>query len=288
MNKTALVTIVCGDTYQEKWNRYCKKSWVDYAKKYNYDLVVFDTPLDESDRAKSRSIAWQKCLVLDQPQVKQYERAIWVDSDIIINTELAPEITNGIPIDKIGATNEYAFYTEENYSFLYERYIKQWVKNGSNAIVNKTPNQYYRTFGIETDVNEVVQTGVMVLSPLHHNELLKHVYYNYEDKGASDWNYEMRPLSYEIVKNDLHYFINGRFNFLYNNFKNLFYAHLLETKPPIFKKKTLYHKLLNKLTKRANFKMQEQLAVQNAFDNAYFLHFAGCIHDLQYTNLDLD
>jgi len=284
MDKKALVSIVYGDTYLSSWSKYCEKSWKEYASKYNYDIVIFNEPLDNSELARSRSVAWQKCLVLNTPQLINYDRVLWLDSDIIINNAIAPDIVKDVPLNKIGVTNEFSFYTEENYAFLFEGYIRYWLKENPNAVINPTPNAFYTSFGLNTTLNEVVQTGVMVLNPKYHNDILKHVYYNYEDKGGSSWNYEMRPLSYEIVKSDFHYFINNRFNLLYNNFKYLYYKHLVDSKPDVFSKPSIYHNVLNKLTRRANFTMQEKLAVQNAFSNAYFLHFAGCQEDIKYSD----
>src|ERR1051326_3225552 len=56
--------------------------------------------------------------------------------------------------------------------------------------------------------------GVLVLSPLHHREIFEHVYRQYEDKGGPGWNYEMRPLSFEIQERSLQHLIDARFNVL--------------------------------------------------------------------------
>ena len=65
MARFAITTICTGAAYLADWQRYARKSWEAYAQRHGFELVVFEKPLDSSDRAQGRSPAWQKCLVLD-------------------------------------------------------------------------------------------------------------------------------------------------------------------------------------------------------------------------------
>ena len=102
--RAAIVTIVIGADYEETWARLCQDCWRDYARKFDFDLIVIAGPLDTSPRAAARSPAWQKLLILNQPWAQRYERIIWLDSDIII----APDAQNIAlawgPAEKIGLT----------------------------------------------------------------------------------------------------------------------------------------------------------------------------------------
>ncbi len=269
MNK-AIVTIIIGDKYKRLWGKYAENGWRSYCKKHGYDLIIIDEPLDNSDLAKSRSVAWQKCLVLSNSKVQHYDKVVWIDSDIQINTDEAPDIISFLPEGKIGCTDAYCFYTRETYSFLYDVLIKYWQKQGLNPLVNRTGNDYYLNFGIETTETDVVQTGVLILEPGNHQELMEYTYYNYEDKGSAEWNYEMRPLSYEIVRNQLHHFLDHRFNFGFDNFQKMFY-------PQIGQKKDGFFSL-------GNTKLLRQ-AASIAFANSYFLHFAGCQDLMKHTEV---
>jgi hypothetical protein len=93
----------------------------------------------------------------------------------------------------------------------------------------------------------------MVLSPRHHRELLEHVYHNYEDRGGEPWNYEMRPLSFEIQKQGLLHVLDSRFNAL------------------------LVHLILQKQMELRCALLPNECAtfVRLIFDQAYFLHLAG-------------
>jgi hypothetical protein len=107
----------------------------------------------------------------------------------------------------------------------------------------------------------------MVLSPEHHAGVLKNVYDTYEDND-NRLNYEMRPTSYEILKNDLIYWLDPRFNKLMHLEKAAYYPFLLDSKLlPRFHKKAIKKTVLNAI-----------------FFNNYFLHFIGCVPEMKFIN----
>ena len=112
MARQAIVTLAVGASYAERFERDCRPNWTPYARRHGFGLVVITEPLDTSERAKSRSPAWQKCLILGAPQLAGYDRVVWIDSDICINPS-APSITDGVPPERIGATDEHSFPSRE-------------------------------------------------------------------------------------------------------------------------------------------------------------------------------
>ena len=112
VTKNAIVTLAIGSVYLDRFEQLCRKNWTGYAERHGFDLFVIQEPLDESERARSRSPAWQKCLVLGAPDLAGYERVVWVDSDIFLNPA-APSILEGAPIERIGVTDEHRFPTPE-------------------------------------------------------------------------------------------------------------------------------------------------------------------------------
>src|SRR5215831_17825903 len=98
--KKALVTLAVGPNYRERWERLCRKTWIAYCERHRYDLILLDTALDTSERARCRSPAWQKCLNLEPSVAADYDRVVWVDSDILINP-VAPCIAQSAPVEKI-------------------------------------------------------------------------------------------------------------------------------------------------------------------------------------------
>jgi hypothetical protein len=258
MSKNALVTLAVGPDYSERFERLCRRNWTAYAERHGLDIVVFKDALDTSERARRRSPAWQKCLVLGAPEVARYERVVWVDSDIVINPA-APSILDGVPPEKIGVTDEHRFPAPGVRQAILRDIVAAVPEVGE---LNKrfwqawqNPGAWHAYFGLPSGQVHILQTGVMVLSPKHHRELFEHVYNAYEDGGSKSFNYEMRPLSHEIQRYALHHLIDARFNalvwwlFLQTNFGN---GSPTETE--------MQHFLLD------------------MYRRSYFLHFAGSAH----------
>lgn len=71
---TAVDRMNCGSYWKFVYptvNKYCKK--------HNFDLIHYDSKLDELDRAPN----WQKILIL-QKHIDEYDWLIWLDADILI------------------------------------------------------------------------------------------------------------------------------------------------------------------------------------------------------------
>ena len=99
----------------------------------------------------------------------------------------------------MGAVDEYATPTPELHRHTLAKLYRRWEAEGVPFVRNETAADYYRVYGLPGGFDSVVQTGVMVLSPRHHRTLLEAVYETYDDRGPG-WNYEMRPLSYELLR----------------------------------------------------------------------------------------
>ena len=255
VTKKAIVTLAVGAHYAERFEQVCRKNWTAYAERHGFDLVVFKEPLDRSDRAKRRSPAWQKCLILSAPDVADYERVVWVDSDICINPA-APSILDGVPIERIGATDEHRFPTPDVRQGLLQgiiacapaegefdkRYWQGWIDASA----------WHAAAGLPSGQAHIVQTGVLVLSPKHHREVLEHVYRAYDDCGP---NYEMRPLSYEIQRHAFQHWIDPRFNAL-----------------------LWWMFLQGNIHGRIESQSEIRSFVRECYRRSYFLHFAGAAH----------
>jgi hypothetical protein len=255
MTRQAIVTLAIGTEYADRFEAHCRASWSAYAKRHGFDLVVITEPLDTSARAKGRSPAWQKCLVLGAREVAGYDRVVWIDSDICINPS-APSILDGVSPERIGAVDEHSFPSTEVRQAILETIVSVAPENGDadKAFWRawRDPGSWHGYFGLPSGQSHIVQTGVLVLSPQHHSGLLEHVYEMYEDRGGKQFNYEMRPLSHEIQARTLQHWIDPRFN-------ALVWWLFLEQNPGI---------------------QPEELRrfVQENYRRNHFLHFAGCAH----------
>ncbi len=271
--KQAIVTLVVGDRYKSEWRRFSQPGWLAYAKRHHLDLIPLEERLDTSHRSAGRSPSWQKLLILSQDFARRYERIIWVDSDVVINPD-APLITDGVPPQRVGAVDEYSFPSRGYHSLAIRRVAE--ALSLPEEHVWPTPESYYETWGLLPSFQEVVQAGVLVLSPEHHREICEHTYYAYEDRGGPIWHYEMPPLSYELLSNDFIHWIDQRFNTLWMYIKALHYPWLLEKRYGLLRSV--------KGARRLSFKLEERRLrrpLMATFLNSYFLHFAGCPRDVR-------
>ena len=255
----ALVTLVVGSDYQARFERYCRRNWTAYARRFGFDLVVFDSLLDTSPRASARPIYWQKNLVLQRRELAEYEQVAWIDSDIIINAEAAPSIFDNVPEERIGAVDEYRVPDAATYRKALALTYLRARRTGHPFLHNLTPEEYYRARGLPA-FGEVVQGGVIVSSPRHHRDVFCAVY-DHEDPGIPASNYEMGALSYEILRRDLVTWLDYRFN-------RLVMFGVAEHLPKMG--------LAGEQVSLPSEPDYVTAIIAKLFASCYFLHFAGC------------
>ncbi len=309
INKKALVTLAIGKKYEEMFEKYCKKNWSYYCNRHSYDLVVLTNSLDETDRGRNRSPAWQKLLILSQDWSSKYEQIVWVDTDIFINADLAPDIAENVPIDKVGAVDAYSIPSRELYTIALKRLYENYRCIGMKYIDNITPGLFYENRGIHGgDLDKVVQTGVFVCSPEKHRDIFEYIYYNYEDENKSaEWNYEMPAMSYELVKNDMVHWIPQQFNFCISDLTSAFYPFIFHSNSLtslaeravnkiqrgnpksllIRQSLLLIEKMISKIQQKDPKSLLMRQSLNNIYDLGYFIHFAGCSKMMEYLHQHL-
>ncbi|QWR76103.1 hypothetical protein [Candidatus Magnetomonas plexicatena] len=265
-NNKAIVTMAIGDIYGSLWHGLCKSGWERYAQKHGFDIICIDSPIDDSERAANRSPAWQKCLILSQDFSKKYDRIVWIDSDILINADNAPSIVEEVPENMVGAIDVWSSPTSGWFPVALQRLIDITPKGDT---FSQNVSMYYKKYGLPDTFDKVVQTGVLVLSP-KHRDILEKTYYEYEEKGGSEWNYEMRPLSYELQKASKVHWIDIRYNMSWPIYKCLLYPFLM----------------LESTLEEERKKALSTVCVNTAYHNGYFLHFPGDKSDMMLVNQD--
>lgn len=269
----AIVSLVLGELYQNRFRRQCYANWKSYASRHGLDLIVFEEPLDDSARAKSRSPAWQKCLAVTDDRVRHYEQVAWIDSDILISPT-APNIFDAVPAETVGAVADFAYPSPEEYRLRLTAMEHRWRAQGTTIVSALTPHAYYEAFGLP-GLDHVAQTGVIVLSPEFHRDIFRGVYAQYEDRGSAAFHYEMRPLSYEVVRSGRVTWLNPRFNMVISFGLPDQYLNDLTTP----------YSLLDRVGVKAELPLsQRQRRMKGAyralFRDSYFLHFAGRQHEM--------
>lgn len=273
MARNALATLIIGDRYSQTFRHALRPGWEAYCRRHDLDLVVVDQALDSSPRAQKRSPAWQKLLIHQTPGLSGYERIAWVDCDIAIAPH-APNVFDQVRPERVGAVNDHATPSREDHRLVTERAYKQWDAEGVKYIPNRTAKEWYARAGITCDFEDVVQTGMFVYSPARHARLFEDVYHSYEDLGDPALNHEMRPLSFELLKADVVDWLSVKYNMMWTCYQALYYPflerpELLPGRLPLFAKTYLCGLL-------------RRPCVRCAFDNNYFLHFAGGSKDFLY------
>ena len=238
VNKTAIVTLIVGKEYLETWKKYSQKSFEDYAKKYNFDFYLLNQFIDDK---QNKHVAWQKLLIGTLNKLKKYENLIWIDADIIINVENAPNILNGIPKDRVGVVRYHPLLSQPLFHTAHARMSEGLSAEQFNLKILKTHN-------LEAHPKCLINSGVLVVPKSAYN-VLKNIYYKYEEIKNNN-HQEQVFLSYELYINKLTCFIDDRFNAVWYEFKQ---------GPYFFR------------CSKAN----DKLLVKKVLSEVYFLHFAG-------------
>jgi hypothetical protein len=266
---TRLVTLALGDKHRAVFER-VRPGWEAYAARHGYELTPLFAPLDESPRAKARSPAWQKLLILEEAVAQGAERVVWIDCDIAINPGKAPPIETGVPLEKIGAVARDASFPPETASLQ-----ALGVPGMAEAIGFRTgqppptAQDYYAAYGL-SEAGDFVNTGVLALSPAHHRSLFARLYNEAPDQPDPLNQYEQPHLSHAILAQGLLHPLDRRFNRIWFDEMCALYPFLIFQNPQDQGWDSLVH-----------------LCVQSAYVNSWFLHFAGGVQFLGYWRADI-
>lgn len=221
-SKRAIVTLALGASYLARWRAVVQPRFAAYAESQGYDAILIATHLDGSWRALKRSAAWQKCLILSQPWSAAYERIGWIDADCVPRPD-APDLFDGIPEGKIGATFVYSQLSDADIEVQIERAYRVRAPNGAARIAHLAiQNEGYRSDGLTDPPEDMVHTGVLALAPAHHRELLEAAYAR---ESQNRW-YEQTALSYFALKAGLISPFSPRFNWLLDSVMAMDAPHL--------------------------------------------------------------
>ncbi len=257
-NTKALVTLNIGEKYKNMWRDSFADTWFKYAEKHGYDVVSIEDYIDRSAFGYARSPHWQKCLILEDAETQDYEYVVWIDSDIMINYHTAPCIVAANERDndesKVGAVTWQG--SERPNPERFENGIKR-VWNGNQAawvraLENPTFQKFFELGGYPMDRDDTMNTGVLVLKPDKHRDVLRHVYETYQENPHT--SKEQMALCHYLLSNDLVNPIDSRFNKIWDTV-------MIESYP-----------FLSMPALTADTRMSA-LCVNTAYHNSYFLHF---------------
>ena len=215
--KVLLVTLAIGEQEISDYHQYFRTSQLNYAKKYSYDYKVITQPID-----KSRSEAMigdqnlfnimQKCLICEDESTLDYDFIIYIDPDVFININ-SPSIHDYYQFgDKVGAVDEWSQPSFDQKVFVHEFY----------ELPYRYPHEYLSREGF-TEVGhlatKVMNSGVLVFQPRKHRAHMRN-YYELALKNihvGKTMNYEQASLSHYLSRNDLLFWMDHKFNAIWNH-----------------------------------------------------------------------
>ena len=256
--KKAIVTIASGEKHYNLWRSHSKQNWEKFCETHNYNLQVFDKPLDNSPIASTRSIAWQKLICHLHPALSNADSITWLDCDIVINPN-SPDPRQGQKEEDFLSCQEFDWGNDPQTTHLKEGWLKRQASDYTKAYKGKKFEGFYETWGFGEGSGPLINSGFFSFTPQHHGELLRHVYTKYNDDKVELWG-EMVPLSETINKRGVLKLLDQRFNFLVYPFivgagYNINFKNQTISKSEIIAAASL---------------------IAKAFNSSYFLHFAGC------------
>jgi hypothetical protein len=243
----AIATIIVGEKYQKLWKTVAQPSWMRYARRHGYELVVFEELLDSSPVGLQRAIAWQKLLTLGRAELSGVDRVLWLDSDIIINPA-APDAVEQVPLEKIGAVPDQCLLSHPSLATPFAK------NNCWSAGPGAWSQHFYKVNELPVVANYHLNSGVWVASPRHHRQLFEHIYHTHPEKPFG--YFEQMALSSEVIGRGLHHVMDPRFNVLWLEYRLAFYSFILKVPQML------------------------PLAIAMALRNSFFLHFADGVEEM--------
>lgn len=210
--RRALATIAVGEKFTRLFREFAWPSWQAYARRHGLDLVVFDRAPDSGPRARSRSASWQKCLILEQPELRGFEQVAWVDADIVMQ-RTSPSIFDCVPVELVGAVDNDGYPSRaasRRIRGLLNRQLTALLGRHEGLPGDARQDFTARGFAVPREREPLlIQAGVWVASPECHRAVFRDVYDRYDEVDRS---YEMVPLGYELWRRGLVRSIDWRFN----------------------------------------------------------------------------
>jgi hypothetical protein len=204
--RKAIVTMTVGEAYESMWSTLFRDGWTAYAKRHGYDLFAVRQPLREDPFG--RSVHWQKLVLCSHPRFADYDRLVWLDSDIAIRADAAPSVIEGVPEERIGIV----LYGDLQDPGLEQLTQARWVDAFRRARGRDHSGFWDGYFARESLPSPPVprfNTGVLVLTPRLHRELLEGVFAAHP-RDAFDQ--EQTFLNHAILRAGLAHPLDPRFN----------------------------------------------------------------------------
>lgn len=175
--KKVICLIVIGEKYERIYNKN-KSTFLHYSKKTGADLKIINTPPDPTGK---RPLLSQKMLI--PSLVKEYEIALYLDLDILINKN-APNI-----FDELNTDSGFAAVVDPRGT---EEFVETWT------IKNETIRSYFesRNFEFKDSIIGSINGGIFLFRPNMVSALFEKYYFSDHNTGDLHPVNEEAPIAY--------------------------------------------------------------------------------------------
>lgn len=208
--KKALVSLAVGDRCYGPWSQYLHANWSAWCRRHGYDLILFDSLLDTTSLGLQRSPAWQKLLAMSSPTLQAYDRAFWLDADVLIcpDAEDPIEYESSHLISMVRDVGSPLAYEPPWFKHQWSRILCSSLLRNHGTKINLTtfadPDHfsYFHLWGFNPLKFPLFNTGLIAFNPASHSPIFSEIYYRWQDGGAGAL-YEMIPLNLELFQRGL-------------------------------------------------------------------------------------
>jgi hypothetical protein len=261
-----LSTVAIGENYLEPWERNALPGWIEYCRKYDLGLVVYQDEKLEKDCEIWKKANWQKLLIgseISDAGIK-VKNICYLDTDILISP-LAPNVFEGYDenticlVSQINGLHQPLHPTLRRLAFLRHTHCDKQYPLDSALFMS--PKQIFEFHGVPPH-DEYVCTGFFVFNVANHGGLLKGWFDKYK-KGVQSLTGggEEPHLNHEFLS-------WGKLSWLPYEFQALWTYEVAWRYPFLFDVKSNNEALVREC-------IEASLYVN------HFLHFAGSWHECQ-------
>jgi len=183
-SRNLIATIAIGQEYFSPWEKYAQPSWVEYCRRNDLGLVVFDQELISSDQKEWKKPTWQKLLIGEILRKADIDanNVCYLDSDILINPT-SPNIFDSYKPSTIGLTS-----VRKNLPFPLNEVLRRMaflrhtcydVKYPLDSALFMSLEQLYSYHGLTAQSDEACM-GLIVFNLDHHNALMRNWFNKYD------------------------------------------------------------------------------------------------------------
>lgn len=239
--------------------------------------MLVDKPIRKLHDYSRRPPHWQKAFVLSHSAAEKYEDIVFMDSDIIINYHMAPCIVKANNSDKIGMIafdhyldddmNAYFIGIRKGNFASYEKRMKL-AQQGAGPM-RLPPADFSKIYSEYTPNNRDLprlNSGVMVMKPRLHRELMESIYFSSFEEAEDGWvngkeiDIDQTYISYKLLQADMVNLLDRRFNVI----------------------ASFEHAIHYPFTLLLGNEDILRMCFTTMLCNSYFLHFARCAPMMKY------